>query len=92
MQAAIENAGERGFAFVVRYEAGVMYVSLQSRGVAFADEPLVATVAQPYTYTMNLSATQGVAYCPWCGCKLSTLIEAHAPRFAELAASHKQFL
>jgi len=91
MQAAIENAGERGLAVLVRGNTDTVpaYLCLQSRGVAFVDEGLMLGDRERPS-SVNLSATTGVTYCPWCGRIVSELIDAHPAQYAALVERHKR--
>ena len=91
MQAAIENAGERGLAVLVRRDDGTpIHLCLQSRGVAFVDEGLLTGhTARPCD--INISAATGLGYCPWCGRTVSELIDAHPARYAALVEPHNRF-
>jgi hypothetical protein len=63
---------------------------LQSRGVAFDDEPKLH--AQATEVYINIAYTTGIKYCPWCAQPLSELIRRSPDTFNRLAEEHSKYL
>jgi hypothetical protein len=65
---------------------------LQSRGIAFADEPTVR--ADPIARSdlnINVSTFIRIRYCPWCGDSLAATAALAPEAFARFAAAHRKF-
>ncbi len=87
----ISLAGERGISAIVReFSPNELAFVLQSRGITFEDEEKL----KPYPLDMkiNVSATTGLRFCPFCGGWLADLFERNRNHFEDLASSHKRLL
>ena len=85
----IADAGQRGSAVLVERAPEGFAFWLQSRGVAYRDEAAFRDVGPlPPPAALNVSHSQRIAYCPWCGRRLADLAAADPERFARLAAKH----
>ena len=91
MQSAIEGAGQRGISVLIERLGTTMHFVLQSRGVAHVDEGAIPFGAK-LTYTVNVSASWGILFCPWCGRDLMQLIEDNPAEVEQLAVAHQPLL
>jgi hypothetical protein len=89
LQMLISQAGRRGCAVLVVWKTGGLRFLIQSRGVAYKDESLAYSVARGFV--INKSSTVNIRYCPFCGRRLSDLVDASAAEFAKLANAHRKF-
>jgi hypothetical protein len=89
LEMLISQAGRRGCAVLVVWKSGELRFLIQSRGVAYKDEPLAYSV--PRGFVINKSSTVNIQYCPFCGRRLSDLVEASVAEFAKLANAHRKF-
>jgi hypothetical protein len=85
----LDNAGQRGIAALVRRTPRGNKLLLQSRGIAFADEPKIRPMA--IDLSISVSCSVGLRYCPFCGRSLDELVAASSSEFARLANDHEQF-
>lgn len=84
-------AGERGTAVLVGFDSsGELWFHLQSRGIAFEDEPKLKPT--DIDITINIHAEMGLRYCPSCGRLLEKLLKQHKDFYAKLAKEHEKYL
>jgi len=72
-----------------RYLTCPLFPVSQSRGVAYKDESLAYSV--PRGFVINKSSTVNIQYCPFCGRRLSDLVNASVAEFAKLANAPRKF-
>jgi len=88
---AVSLAGERGLAILAcEQSSGNTGFVLQSRGVAFEDEAKLKPAA--VDVQINIDAVTGLRFCPFCGRKLTALVQESPDFFKGLATEHKRFL
>jgi hypothetical protein len=90
LQNKIADAGQRGSAIIVGRAQDGLGFWLQTRGVAVRDEPMLRS-ARPLKAIVNISGSQRIAYCPWCGRPLAELIAAAPEAFRRLADLHEPY-
>jgi hypothetical protein len=83
LQNLLSNAGQRGIAVLVRRTSDGISLMLQSRGIAFNDEPKLRPV--PMDLDINVSCSVGLRFCPFCGRNLEELVKASPRPFEKLA-------
>ena len=81
-------AGERGIGVLVQMVSDNVMFSLQSRGIAHADEVNIRPAA--IELVINVASEVAIQYCPWCGQLLEDLAASAPARFAELAKKHER--
>lgn len=86
----LDEAGKRGLAVLARKRSDGIVFLLQSRGVAFDDEPKLRPV--PLELSINIASDIGLRYCPACGRKLQELVDKWPDYFEKLAKEHEKFL
>ena len=94
LQNDIANAGQRGISillFRIPHTDDLRFV-LQSRGVAFDDEPKLGPIPTSLPYLINISCCGIIKYCPTCGRCLKELVEPSKDEFLRLAEEHKKYL
>lgn len=91
LQNKIADAGERGSAIIVGCTSDGLGFWLQTRGVAVRDEPTLRS-APPLKVMVNISSSQRIAYCPWCGRPLADLVAAAPDAFRHLAELHRPYV
>ena len=90
LESAVDNAGQRGIAVVIRRVPEFFIYYLQSRAVTFGEEARL--VQQRLEQRINLVYTMGIGFCPWCGKRLDDLAEALPELFNKLANQHEAFV
>ena len=88
---SVASAGERGPAILAyaRLHGQIGFV-IQSRGVAYRDEPKLK--ACPIDISINVSSEISVHFCPYCGHRLSELVEQNLEFFQGIVNDHSPFL
>jgi hypothetical protein len=89
----IATAGQAGISVLVVLEPGSFRFRLQSRAVSKEEEDRMSKHPVPLPLQENLKTSLSMAlnYCPFCGCKLRSLVGSSTWRkFAALAREHER--
>jgi hypothetical protein len=92
-QKLVDNAGNRGLSILVTGTPMGILCVLQSRGVAFSDH--IAGIGWRDgipKMSVNISSDVGIQYCPFCGCKIDTLVIDSPDVFFDLAQEHRRYV
>ena|SRR6266516_3175506 len=85
----LDNAGQRGVAALAQHTNEGVGFLLQSRGVAYEDEPKLKP--EPIDLIINIACTSGLRFCPACGRRLKEFADAWSEYFEQLAKEHEKF-
>ncbi len=84
----VDKAGETGAAAVVQDDGHALGMSLQSRGIAYEHEALLATDSSPTYDIVRISVSTGLFFYPYCGSEVDRMLALAADHFAQLAVGH----
>lgn len=85
------NAGMRGLSvIVVREEKGIGF-RLQSRGCDVNDIDNLRSGSNDPALRLNIVTQTGMLYCPFCGEKLSNLVDRSFGYFNDLVDKYRQY-
>ena len=86
----VKQAGTRGLAILVNDTSGRLSFEFQSRGVAYKDEGKLPLSDKDLT--INISASVGFRFCPWCGSDTDELLNVAREYLADVGKRHRKML
>lgn len=92
LQHRVTDAGQSGIAILIVDTPEGIRFRLQSRGIAFEDEPKLVPMPGAPDIRVNIACETGLQFCPFCGRRLQDLVNARPKAFADLAERHKKLL
>ena len=88
----LANAGKRGLAALVESRSTGLGFTLQARGLAHEDLPLLRPVPDGPNVHWSISSSTGLRFCPFCGESLTQLLKWDRKRYEQLAQLHAKYV